>query len=114
MAFVYENRTTCENRASLTELSCSNCLLVAPLFWLGSDGGRPLPAAAAHEVVPLAPAAAAAAGADCCAAPPPPVAPAAEVAAALALCVGPAEFGRVELSPGLIIPWFRAGSFRPK
>ena len=41
---------TWEKRASLTELSCSSCLLVAPFWTGGSEGGRPLPAAAAHEV----------------------------------------------------------------
>ena len=47
---------TCEKSASRTELSCSSCLLVAPFIWPladGSEGGRPLPAAAAQEVEPL-------------------------------------------------------------
>ena len=41
-----------EKRASRTELSCSSCLLVVPLVAAvaGSEGGRPLPAAAAQEV----------------------------------------------------------------
>jgi hypothetical protein len=43
-----------ENRASRTEFSCSSCLLVEPLLARaeeGSEGGKPLPAAAAHEVM---------------------------------------------------------------
>jgi hypothetical protein len=55
---------SCENRASRTELSCSKGLeeaddeepplldeLEDPLGAGVSDGGRPLPAAAAHEVL---------------------------------------------------------------
>ena len=42
-----------EKSASRTELSCSSCLLVEPLVALvaGSEEGRPLPTAAAQEVL---------------------------------------------------------------